>query len=247
VKKILICLSAVTACGALLWSDASIRAQAPVAPVTPAPAAAAPAAQPARPRIALVNIAKVLREYNKANYDGQNITKMRQEYVDKARPYREKIAEIQRKVQGMQNIPERDSLVNQGKSMQRSLEDIEQEAQKKLSEVTDNTIVEVYQNIKAVINDIAVTNNLDLVMCFPDASTPEEDKKPTVAQLKLQSPALFPMYHRGMDITEVVIVTLNRRHPAPPVAMTPPAGGQAPAPAPAPMGNITPASGPGKQ
>ena len=49
----------------------------------------------------------------------------------------------------------------------------------------------------------------------------DEDKKPTVAQLKLQTPALIPMYQRNMDITEVVIVTLNRRHPAPPVATNP--------------------------
>lgn len=60
-------------------------------------------------------------------------------------------------------------------------------------------------------------------MCYPDASTPEDEKKPAVAQLKLQTPALIPYYHRNMDITDVVIKTLNTRHPAPPVAVTPPA------------------------
>jgi hypothetical protein len=101
--------------------------------------------------------------------------------------------------------------------------------------VSDRTIIEVYQNIKSTIDAIAVTNNLDLVMCYPDASTAEDEKKPALAQLKLQTPALIPFYHRGMDITEVVVKTLNTRHPAPPITSTAPMGGT----------GVTPTGGPG--
>ena len=231
VKKILFSLAAVAAIACAYWGESLINAQQPPTG-NPPPASAS---QPMRPRIALVNIAKVLREFNKANADGQSITKKRQEYVDRVKPLREKMALLQKQIQQTADPLKREQLQKEGLAYGRQVEDIDQEAQRVLGELTDKTIVEVYQNIKAVINDIAVTNNLDLVMCFPDASTADDDKKPAVAQLKLQTPALIPFYHRGMDITEVVIVTLNRRHPAPPVALAPMA--------PAPTGNVTPVGG----
>ena len=179
---------------------------------------ASPAPQPSRPRIALVNIAKVLREFEKANEDGKAITKQRQAFVDEVKPLREMLAQKSKLIQTTQVLADKEKLQQEAIGINRQIEDIDQRAQRTLGELTDKTIVEVYQNIKTVINDIAVTNNLDLVMCYPDASTKEDDLKPAVAQLKLQTPALIPFYHRGMDITEVVIVTLNRRHPAPPSA-----------------------------
>jgi Skp family chaperone for outer membrane proteins len=197
----------------------------------------APAATPApqRPRIALVNIAKVLREFQKANSDGQSITKKRQEYVDRVRPLREMLATKSKAIAATVNLTEKEKMQKEAIAINRQIEDLDQEAQRVLGDMTDKTIVEVYTNLKSVINDIAVTNNLDLVMCYPDASNAEEEKKPAVAQLKLQTPALIPFYHRGMDITDVVIVTLNRRHPAPPVAAAPPMGGTG--------GNVVPVSG----
>lgn len=207
-KRILI-LASVAALGSLIGFVAMTSAQS-----TP------PAAQPTpqRPRIAIVNIAKVLRDYQKAASDGKAITAKRQEWVNVMQPKRDKMAELSKQIPTTPSVTEKERLQQQALAINRELEDLERQAQKELGDLTDKTIVEVYQNIKSVINDIAVTNNLDLVMCYPDASLPEDDKKPAVAQLKLQSPALIPFYQRGMDITEVVVVTLNRRHPAPPDA-----------------------------
>jgi Skp family chaperone for outer membrane proteins len=216
-------VSAAIALGSLFCSVAPTQAQAPMGSPPASPT-------PQRPRIALVNIAKVLREFQKANADGQLITKKRQAYIDQIKPLREQLAELSKKSQITPNLAEKEKLQKEALAINRKIEDLDQQAQKELSELTDRTIVEVYQNIKSVINDIAVTNNLDLVMCYPDASLPEDEKKPAVAQLKLQTPALIPFYHRGMDITDVVVVTLNKRHPAPPVAVDPksPSGGVRP-------------------
>lgn len=202
-------------------------AEAQMAPATGNP----PATQPQRPRIALVNIAKVLREFNKANADGQIITKKRQEYVTKVGMYREKLAAKSKELNLTQDPQKKEALQKEALAINRQIEDLDREAQQVLGDLTDKTIVDVYQSIKTTINDIAVANNLDLVMCYPDSSTPEDDKKPAIAQIKLQTPALTPFYHRGMDITDVVVVTLNRRHPAPPVATNPPMGGSGVVPA----------------
>ena len=223
-KRTLTCLSALAAFAGIGLFESSAVAQMPPASGNP------PATQPSRPRIALVNIAKVLREFNKANADGQAITKKRQEYVDRVRPMREKLAALSKTLQATADPVQKERIQKDALAQNRMIEDLDQEAQRVLGEMTDKTIVDVYQSIKTTINDIAVANNLDLVMCYPDASNADDEKKPAIAQIKLQTPALIPFYHRGMDITDVVVVTLNRRHPAPPVVT--PVGGTAVPPKP---------------
>jgi hypothetical protein len=104
----------------------------------------------------------------------------------------------------------------QALAINREIEDIDRKAQAELTQLSNDTIVRVYQEIKGVIADIAKTNNLDMVLAYPAATKPEEENSPQVAQLMLQAPALTPFYHRGMDITEVVVQTLNARYPSPP-------------------------------
>jgi Skp family chaperone for outer membrane proteins len=233
VKRV-IYLSIVAALAGSVWYAAMADAQAPAPPVQPA---TQPAAQPMRPRIALVNIAKVLREFQKATADGKIISSKRQYYVDLIKPRREALAAKSRLINQTPDPIQKEKMQKEALALNREIEDIDQEAQRVLGEMTDRMILEVYSNIKSVINDVAVTNNLDLVMCYPDASSVEDEKKPQVAQLKLQTPALTPFYHRGMDITQVVVDTLNRRHPAPPTP-SPNISGAAPTP-----GSVQPTPG----
>lgn len=221
-KRTLRYVTALAAFAGIGFFESNATAQNPMTGTPPASTA-----QPSRPRIALVNIAKVLREFNKANADGQAITKKRQEYVDRVKPLRDKLAALSKQIQTTQIPTEKDRLTKEATAVNRMIEDLDREAQTVLGDMTDKTIVDVYTSIKTTINDIAVANNLDLVMCYPDASNAEDEKKPAIAQIKLQTPALIPFYHRGMDISDVVVKTLNLRHPAPAIQ---PVGGTAPAP-----------------
>jgi Skp family chaperone for outer membrane proteins len=238
VKKILFGLLAALSVGALVWRGTSVDAQAP------APSPGTAPAQSMRPRIALVNIAQVLKRFDKVTVEGKAVNQRRQYYADQVKVLRDKMAEMKMQAERSAVPAERDRAVAVAKDCQRKLEDLEPIAQKELTEMMDKSLLDVYQNIKSVIEAVAVANNIELVMCYPDASTPEEEKKPEIARLKLQAPALIPYYQRNMDITEVVVVTLNKRYPAPPVATTP---------TPAPTG-VQPTSGfqpappvPGKQ
>jgi Skp family chaperone for outer membrane proteins len=185
------------------------------AQVTP-PSGGAPASAAPRPqRICIVNMPKVLREYDKANFQGAEITEKRQAYVTLVNAKREQVAEINKRYQAS-NVPdEKKRLQEQALSVQREIEDIDRKAQTELTQLSNDTIVRVYKEIKGVIADIATTNSLDMVLAYPAATKPEEENSPQVAQLMLQAPALMPFYHRGMDITEVVIQTLNARYPSP--------------------------------
>jgi Skp family chaperone for outer membrane proteins len=236
VNRIVTRIAALATVGAAVAFGPEAVAQAPMGG-TPAPA------QSPRPqRIVIVNIAKVLRDYNKANFQGAEITKKRQFYVNQVQAYRDKLAAINQDFQKATNPDVKKQLQEQALAMQRKVEDIDRQAQQELTQLSNETIVRVYQEIKGVIFDIAKTNNLSMVLCYPAASKPEDENSPQVAQLMLQTPALIPFYHDGMDITEVVIKTLNARYASPGApAVTPASGTSATGGPPAgPMGTVTP-------
>ena len=192
-------------------------------------------------RIVICNIAKVLRDYNKANFQGAEITKKRVAYVNQVNGKREKLAELNKMYNQVQDPVQKKALQDQALAVQRDIEDIDRKAQAELTQLSNDTIVKVYQEIKGVIYDIAKTNNLDMVLCYPAASKPEDENSPQVAQLMLQTPALIPFYHSGMDITKVVVDTLNARYPSPPAPPVTTAGGTEQGP----MGTIPPPPKPG--
>jgi Skp family chaperone for outer membrane proteins len=224
VKRTFTRLAALATVGtALAWAPAV---------VADPPAGGQPTPRPQR--ICIVNMPKVLKEYDKANFQGHEITQKRQAYVTLVNGKREKLAEINKMFSSSTNPDQKKAFQEQALAVQREIEDIDRKAQTELTQLSNDTIVQVYKEIKGVIADIAKTNNLDMVLAYPAATKPEEENSPQVAQLMLQAPALMPFYHRGMDITDVVVQTLNARYPSqkPPVTAVSGTGGTAPPPPP---------------
>ena len=216
-KRIFTRLAAIATFGVVLAFTTSASAQ------TPMGGGAAPApAQSRAQRIVIVNIAKVLRDYKKANFQGHEITVKREAYVKRVQALRDQMAAVQKEYGSALDQNIKKQLQEKALGLQRQIEDIDREAQRELTSLSNDTIVRVYQEIKGVIYDIAKTNNLDMVLCYPAASNEKDENSPQVAQLMLQTPALIPFYHHGMDITEVVIKTLNVRYPSqdPPTTKT---------------------------
>jgi Skp family chaperone for outer membrane proteins len=226
VKRIFTRLAALATIGVAMAITPAAMAQGPMGGGAPAPAPT-PRAQ----RIVIVNIAKVLRDYNKANFLGAEITKKREFYVKQVQAYRDQMAAVNKEYAQATDPQLKKQLQEKALGIQRKIEDIDRDAQRDLTTLSNDTIVRVYQEIKSVIFDIAKTNNLDMVLCYPAASRPEDENSPQVAQLMLQTPALIPFYHQNMDITEVVIKTLNMRYPSEkPAEAVSPAGGTTPKP-----------------
>jgi Skp family chaperone for outer membrane proteins len=219
---------------AALATVGTALALAPAAHAQPAAGGGSPAPAPTpSQRICIVNIAKVLRDYNKANFKGAEITRKRQAYVTQVQALRDQLASINADYQKNTNPDMKKQLQEKALSVQRKIEDIDRTAQQELTSLSNDTIVQVYQEIKGVITDIAKTNNLSMVLAYPAATKESEENSPQVAQLMLQTPALIPFYHRGMDITDVVVQTLNARYPSPPAPPISTVGGTEP---PKPMG-----------
>ena len=216
-KRMVAYLAALAAVGGIAGYASWVRAQQPGG----APPANAAAQPQGRPKIALVNIVKVLKNYHKATFQGKEISAKRQGYVDRLNAIRTQISEANKQIAATQVPADRDRLEKQIRELQRQGEDVEREAQKVVSELSNNTLIQVYKEICAVIDAYATAHGYELILCYPDASDPK-DSTVMIAQLKLQTPALMPFYHsKGMDLTEGVIATLNARYPAPQASAAP--------------------------
>ena len=200
-KKLIAMLAVVVAFGAVAYFRSGVHAQQAAAPAT------------AGSKVRLINIAKVLRNYNKANALGSEITKIRKDFIDRVNAKRTQIEQKKTDLIKSGDASLKDRVEKEITAMQREIQDIDRDAQKTLSTMSNETIVRVYKDIKDVIDRISVANGLELVFCYPDASLPTEENTPAVAQLKLQTPAAMPFYHRGLDITDYVVDALNRANP----------------------------------
>jgi Skp family chaperone for outer membrane proteins len=165
-------------------------------------------------RIAYVNIVKILWEFKKATYEGKKIAAKRLEYAAKITPLKDKLKAKNEEIQSSNDAKERATLKKEATALNAEIEKIEIEAQKVLGAMTDELMVEVYQNIRDVTADLAKQRNLDVIEFYPDVRSADDEKKPQTAQLKLQTPALTPLYIRKeLLVTDDVLEMLNRKYP----------------------------------
>jgi Skp family chaperone for outer membrane proteins len=165
-------------------------------------------------KIGYVNVAKVLRDFNSANAAGAKITKRRQEFVEQVNEKRDAVAKLTKELDEAKDDEAKRGLKRKIEAIESEMKKVDAEAQKELTETSNDTIVLVYHQIKTVIRELAEDRGLDVVECFPAASRLEDDNLPQVAQLMLQTPALVPFYVREeFDVTQDVIDRLNKKYP----------------------------------
>ena len=76
--------------------------------------------------------------------------------------------------------------------LQRQLEDMEKQARKEIDEKSMNHLRTLFGELRTVVDAVAKTNGFDLVLAYPDASTPEELNSPMYLEMKLRTPAAMP-------------------------------------------------------
>lgn len=202
------------------------------APATP-PASPAPASR----GTAVFNVPKVMREYQKWQYFAQEVNKDRTEKAAILAKKQNELVDLQNKTKTETVTQKRDEMAQQMVVLQRQLEDMEKQARKEIDEKSMNHLRTLFGELRTVVDAVAKTNGFDLVLAYPDASTPEEMASPMYLEMKLRTPAAMPFYvSPNIDITKVVIDTLNKNFPAPgpvsPVSATAPVTPPATPPAP---------------
>ena len=205
------------------------------------PAAARPTTT-AAPTVAVFNMAAVMRDYGKAKHQVFLLSQKKTALSGELGKWRSDYIEAQKKIQIASDPKVKEELGRTVVDLTRRIEDKEREVSKSLNEAASSIISGLYDEIKTVVDKTAEMNGYHIVFAYPDAVTPEEKNNPYLKELKLKPPAAQPFFVSShVDITGVVIQTLNKWYPAPAVPSTPPPA--TPANSPVPTQSGVPATG----
>ena len=206
--------------GVMLLLAAESRAQGPGG--APAPGGGAPGGQPpstqVRPTIAVFNMAAVMREYGKAKYQVYQLTQERIALTADVAKMKAEAAKLQQDIPNQQVPQLKEKMQKDLLELAHRIETRDQEVQTILNKKISGIISQIYDDIKLVVDKTAEMNGYHIVFAYPDVVTPEELAKPEIKELKLKPPAAQPFYiAKQVDVTGVVIQTLNAWYPSPQV------------------------------
>jgi Skp family chaperone for outer membrane proteins len=238
VKRASAYLTGLLGFGGMLLLAADTRAQGPGGA---APPPGAPPAVTARPTIAVFNMAAVMRDYGKAQYQVHTLNKERTDLSADLVKWRGEYIKLQQEIQIQQVAAIKEKMSKDLFDLAHKIETKDREVTKILNDRATAIISQLYDDIKLVVDKTAEMNGYHIVFAYPDAVSPEEMKNPMIKELKLKPPAAQPFYvAKQVDVTGVVVQTLNAWYPSPPVPkenptpapgttglppVTPPAGG----------------------
>lgn len=172
----------------------------------------------AQPKIAVFNMAHVMKEFAKAKYEVYLLNEERKKLSVDLTKSREKFGKLQQEIQMETRPAEKEELLEKQRELARVLEDTDRKINKQLNEKASGIIVELYDDIQAVVDKLAESRGYDIVLAYPDATNADEAKSPHIKELKLKPPAAQPFYvSKRIDLTEEIVKALNDKHPAPPV------------------------------
>lgn len=203
------------------------------------PAPATPAATPAtRGTVAVFNVARVMKDFQRWQYYAATMNDERQKKGADLAKFRNQILEKEAAIRNETVATKKQQFETEMVALQRQFEDLEKSIRKEIDDKSAKHLQELFTQIRTVVERVAEVNGFQLVMAYPDAMTEEEMKSPLYYDLKLRPPAAMPFYvSPSIDITKVVVLTLNQNFAAPgpvPASVTP-TGATTPAPAGTPM------------
>jgi Skp family chaperone for outer membrane proteins len=168
-------------------------------------------------KVAVFNMAAVMREYGKAKYEVYQLNEERKKLSVGLEPKRESYNQIKARIEHEMDSSIKLDLQKKLFELGREIEDKEREINKRLNKDASEVISSIYDEIKSVADKMAEAKGYDIVFAYPDA-VGEDIKSAYMKELKLKPPAAQPFFvAKHVDLTEVIIKELNTKHPAPPV------------------------------
>ena len=189
-------------------------AQAP-APA-PAPAVAAAPTRTDKPRVAIFNVAKVMKDFKKWQYWSATMQNKRFDAQMELMRLRAEVMDLQKKVETEVQQKVKEELGLKLVARQREFEDKEANARKALDVESSQLLKTMYTEIQTAVKAIVESNGYDVVFTHIDATTPEEMQSPMLIDMKMRPNGAVPFYvSNSVDISKVLVDTLNANFSAP--------------------------------
>jgi Skp family chaperone for outer membrane proteins len=190
------------------------------------------AVAPLQTRVAVINVAQVIKEYNKFKAYQAELKAQIKPLNDQVEKLKADVAT--RRAEGAKpetTAQRREQLEKDIKVVERQIQDLVDEANKNFSKKSMDQLQTIYRDIQNAVTVYARSQGFEMVLQYNDGADPTEKYSPASLQQKLSNQACFPIYNdERMDLTQVVREMLNKQYPAQPnqaAAATPPPSGQA--------------------
>jgi Skp family chaperone for outer membrane proteins len=168
-------------------------------------------AAPLQTRIAVVNLAQVIKNYNKYKQFELDIKQQSQQIQHDLDTKKAQVLGDQKELENPQLAADRrGQLEHHMKALQREMQDSVEEAKQRISQQEFTQLVQTYKEIKDAVDRFARAYGIELIMQYSDAVGSEVYAQGHF-QHKLANRACIPMYIApGMDITDQVTNMLNQ-------------------------------------
>jgi Skp family chaperone for outer membrane proteins len=215
VKRTIGIVVGVLTLGVAIYVGSRLSAQQPGAA-----AGAKPAGAPVgsiKTRVALLNLKYVVTSYKKW-------TNFQEEYKAEFKKFQGRVEPMEKQLEGIAvalkdpktDPATKDKLEKDAKNLQRQMQDIGEEAKVTLGKKEADMLVIIYREVAQAVSKFAAANDIDLVLHYNDATTPDEMNSPANIQRKMGSGPCTPLYWKGqdVDISYVVQQMLNQSYTA---------------------------------
>jgi Skp family chaperone for outer membrane proteins len=175
-----------------------------------------------RTRIALLNLASILKKYDKYRDFQEEIKEVIEPFQRKDASLRmqgEKLrVELEKMARELSTGEQKGEEAAQGKEalqmkvirLQRAMEDNQTEAKAMMAKKTEEGMKTMFQDLSEAAKRYATQNGLDVVLFYSDATTAVDYYSTPNIVRKLNSGALLPLTSRpGIDISKEVLDLLN--------------------------------------
>ena len=171
-------------------------------------------AAPSHTRIALVNLTYVMTNSDESNELREAVKKRVTFYEERAKVSHGRIDTWRQELAtpGLAAV-KKDALEMDIRAEQRKIEDDQEEAKRKLAQISDEQTVALYKKIRDVAARYAAAHDFDLVLSYNDAADEKDLYSASNVSRKFQTGACMPLYWKPeMDISKQVVSAMNNLH-----------------------------------
>lgn len=165
-------------------------------------------------RLATMNLAYVIKNYTKFKAFEEEMKGSLKQFDDRITAKKTQLENYAKEAQSpTATATRKEELEKSARALQREMEDISNDAKAFIAKKRDDQIVQLYREVQDAAQRYALSQGIDLVLHYTDATTQQDYYNPVNVASKMQSPGCMPIYAaQGTDISQEVVMTLNAAH-----------------------------------
>src|SRR5262249_23638664 len=136
--------------------------------------AATPTAAPLRTRLAVINMNQILKNYEKFKNAEADLKAQIQQVEKDMEPKKGELLKMRNEYATCNDSGRRDQLERDVKRLQATMQEMDEDARKRLSKTQGEMAVQIYHEVEDAVRDFARVNDIEMVLLYNDAPKTEQ-------------------------------------------------------------------------